>query len=294
MGTGFDRPSRAGYHAAIMNATTMTAREITALNRDITPVLLPLGSLEQHGPHLPAGTKGFLAEAIAAQASRHLKEAGLTPLVAPTYPFTPCHISEGFPGIFPIGARTFSDTIYEIGQAFHREGFHWFFPVTMTISPEALKAIDVALEDLNKLDGFKAFDPMPLWTFSPNETLGEHLRALNILPEHEIHADVKETSALLYLDPSLVKTDLLPRLSPVRTSPGWEILKGNYTFQQMGATDGFLGSPAQATPELGQRYLAEAALALAEAVRYGMAGNDLPPLPVPIRMLLKLIDLDEM
>ncbi|PIY17049.1 MAG: hypothetical protein COZ15_03600, partial [Elusimicrobia bacterium CG_4_10_14_3_um_filter_49_12_50_7] len=111
----------------------------------------------QHGEFLPTGTKGFLAEAIGFEAAWRLKKKGLTPLVAPTFPYTPCQVSYGFPSNFSIGARTFSDTIFEIGQSFQREGFKWFFPITMTISPEALKAIEVAMEDLNKIADFHAF-----------------------------------------------------------------------------------------------------------------------------------------
>lgn len=277
-----------------MNLATLTAQEIASHNRETTPILLPFGSIEQHGCHLPVGTKGFLAEAVAFEATPHLKTAGLTPLVAPTFPFTPCQVSAGFPANFPVGARTFSDLVYEIGQAFQREGFQWFFTVTMTISPEALKAIEVAMEDLNKLPTFHAFDPMPLWAFSPNEKLADHLRGLGLLPEQEIHADVKETAALLALDESLVRQDRLAGLPPVRATPAWEILKGNFSFQEMGAADGYLGSPSQATPELGKLFLAEAGIALAEAVKFTLAGNPLPPLPVHLRMLMKMIDLDDM
>ncbi len=283
-----------------MNLATLTAQEIASHDRETTPILLPLGSIEQHGSHLPVGTKGFLAEAIAFEATPPPKKAGPTPpppptpLVAPTFPFTPCQVSAGFPANIPVGARTFSDLVYEIGQAFQREGFQWFFTVTMTISPEALKAIEVALEDLNKLPSFHAFDPMPLWAFSPNEKLADHLRSLGLLPEQEIHADVKETAALLALDDSLVRQDRLAGLPPVRATPAWEILKGNFSYQEMGAVDGYLGSPNQATPDLGKLFLGEAGIALAEAVKFTMAGNPLPPLPVHLRMLMKMIDLDEM
>ncbi|RCK78596.1 MAG: Creatinine amidohydrolase [Candidatus Ozemobacter sibiricus] len=277
-----------------MDLTTLTAQELTALPRDRTPVILPLGSVEQHGPHLPLGTKAFLAEAVACEAARHLKTAGLVPLVAPTFPFTPCQISAGFPGCLSVAARTFSDLIFEVGQAFQREGFQWFYLVTMTFSPEAVKAIDVALGDLNKLPNFHAFDPMPLWSFSPNENLAQHLRDMGLDPAQELHADIKETGALLSLDPRLVRSEQLAALPPVRASPSWEFLKGNYSYLDMGAKDGYLGSPHLATPEIGRLFLDEAGLALAEAVRFTMDGNPLPPLPIQFRMLLKLIDLDEM
>ena len=193
-----------------------------------------------------------------------------------------------------IGVRTFSDMVFEIGQSFQREGFKWFFPITMTISPEALKAVEVALEDLNKIPEFHAFDPMPLWTFTPNDRLAEKMQEMGLQPEQEIHADAKETGGMFYLDKNLVKSAHPPDFAPVKASPGWEILKGNFSFLEMGAKDGYLGSPDRATPELGRLFLEEAGFALSEAVKFAMNGNSLPPLPLQIRMLIKMIDLDDM
>ncbi|EKD93548.1 MAG: hypothetical protein ACD_28C00123G0001 [uncultured bacterium] len=183
--------------------------------------------------------------------------------------------------------------VYEIGQAFFREGFRNFFVVNTTISPENLKAIMVALEDLNRLDGFKAFDPMPAWILSHKLLLDDYLKQLNIVPENEVHADIKETSALLYLDEEMVKKDLLSQLKPVQVNLSWETLKGHFTFKDMGATQGYVGSPNLAEPGIGKLYLEEGGEYLADAVMAALDGETLPNLPIPVRMFLTLVDLDE-
>jgi creatinine amidohydrolase/Fe(II)-dependent formamide hydrolase-like protein len=193
-----------------------------------------------------------------------------------------------------MGARTFSDALYEIGYSFKREGFAFVYYVNLSISPDALKAVSVAIEDLNTLNDFRAYDPMPLWNFSPNEKIEGLLKQAGLEPSHELHADVKETSALLALDPDLVQTSMLGQLSRCHVNPSWEVLKGNISYQEMGSESGYLGSPDAANPEIGQIFLSEAGFALSETVKFTLEGNELPELPLQIRMLLKMVDLDEM
>lgn len=277
-----------------MNISEMTAAEIATINKESSVVIIPIGSVEQHGPHLPLGTKCFLSEAIAYDADARLKKAGIDALIAPTLPFMPCQSSFGFPGCFSMGARTFSDALYDIGQAFKREGFAFVYFVNLSVSPDALKAVSVAVEDLNTLNDFKAYDPMPLWNFSPNEKLESLLANAGLEPANELHADVKETSALLALDSELVDTSMLPHLPRCQINKTWEVLKGNFSFQEMGSESGYMGSPDCANSEIGRVFLDEAAFALSEAIKYTLEGNELPELPLQIRMLLKMVDLDEM
>lgn len=277
-----------------MNISELTATEIASIDKENTIVLIPLGSVEQHGPHLPLGTKCFLSEAVAFSACAMLKAENIAALIAPTVPFMPCQSSCGFPGNYAIGARTYSDALYEIGSSFSRDGFKFVYFVNLSVSPDALKAVQVAVTDLNTLRDFKAFDPMPLWTFSANENIEQSLKNLGLEPGNEIHADVKETSALLSLDPDLLRPEIAAQLQPCRINTTWEVLKGNFSFQEMGSETGYLGTPSLANPDLGKLYLDEAAFGLTEAIKYTLTGNSLPELPLQIRMLLKMVDLDEM
>ncbi len=276
-----------------MNLQYLTSDELSVLDKPNTFVIIPLGSSEQHGPHLPFGTKSFLAETIAFMAYNKLKDEDYSCIITPTVPFMPCKNNEGFPGIFSMSARTYSDALYEIGNSFAAEGFKCIFFVNMSISPDALKAVSTAVLDLNGLPGFRAFDPMPLWNFTQDDIILDYLKAMNIDPKNELHGDIKETSALLSLDPSLIRQKVLTILQDCRTNSSWEMLKGNFTFKEMGSVEGYLGSPSRANKDLGQLYLQQAANALAESMKYVSEGNELPELPLQIRTLLKMVDIDE-
>lgn len=265
----------------------------TNFDKSKTVIVLPISTIEQHGPHLPLGTKGFIEEAIASEAAKILKRDAIQVLIFPTLYYAPCHISDGFDYNIHVSARTFSDFLYEIGYSAYRCGFKYFCLLNFSISPDTLKAIQVAIEDLQKLEGYFAFDPMPLWIFSNYEGFENELKEYNVDPRSEIHADIKETSALLYLDPVLVKKDILASLNSNTTIPKWELFKGNYTFIDMGAKNGYVGSPSLANEELGKKFIEKAAEILATSIKFVYNGNKLPPLPISIRMILKLIDLDE-
>ncbi|MDD3148615.1 MAG: creatininase family protein [Candidatus Riflebacteria bacterium] len=277
-----------------MNLLDLTAAELAQLDKENTFVILPLGSVEQHGPHLPLGSKCFLTEAVAFAAAASLKNEGYSCITSPALPFMPCHTSAGFQGCFGMAARTYSDALYEIGSSLSRDGFKNLVFVNLSISPDALKAVSVAVEDLNTLREFRAIDPMPLWTFTKNERLDAALHDLGLESGNEIHADVKETSALLHLAPQMLRADLAARLPSCCVNPTWEVLKGNFSFLEMGSKEGYLGSPARANAELGKLFIDEAAFALAESIKFAAEGNTMPELPLQIRMLLKMVDLDEM
>ena len=191
-------------------------------------------------------------------------------------------------GSYGMGARTYSDALYDIGSSLSRDGFRNLAFVNLSISPEALKAVAVAVEDLNTLENSElSTDASDFRTTSasmlPCATSASN-RPANCMPTSKN----QRPDAL----PRTLR-DKIAAFSLLR-NPAWEVLKGNFSFQEMGSRDGYLGSPALATPELGKLFIDEAAFALAESIKFAADGNPMPELPIQIRMLLKMVDLDEM
>ena len=277
----------------IMQLVNRFPDEIADLPRESTVVFLPIAPIQSHGPHLPVGTKSFLVESLAWEAVNHLRADGIHVLRAPTVPFAPCHSARDIPGGFSVNTRVFSDFLYEIGQSFQREGFRWLFFVNLNISPDNLRAVADAAQDLGRLQDFAAFDPVPPWLFAAKPALDEEILKLGSRPEHEIHGDAKETGALLHLDPGLLQPGAAAELPPLRVNLSWENLKGHFSFREMGAIEGYLGSPALGSPELGSMFLAEGGLALALAVRNALSHQSLLELPLAVRLLVKMVDPDE-
>jgi len=77
-------------------------------------VLVPLGSTEQHGPHLPFGTDTMIASAVAAQVAAGLADEGLVVVVAPALPFGASGEHQEFPGTVSIGTEALTRVIIEL------------------------------------------------------------------------------------------------------------------------------------------------------------------------------------
>jgi mycofactocin precursor peptide peptidase len=75
-------------------------------------VLVPLGSTEQHGPHLPLGTDGVIARAVAERAAAEAPAAWHT-LVAPTMAYGSSGEHAGFAGTVSIGREALLAVLVE-------------------------------------------------------------------------------------------------------------------------------------------------------------------------------------
>ena len=85
-----------------MRFEELSSHEIAALDRDRTVLILPLGSVEQHGRHMPLGTDTMLAHAVALAAEESVP--GVAVLPPPWYGFSAHHMR--FPGSITLRAET--------------------------------------------------------------------------------------------------------------------------------------------------------------------------------------------
>ena len=95
----------------------LTDPEIAAALARSPRVILPMGSVEQHGPHLPTGTDSFAATAIALEVAEHL-DALVLPLCPPGV--TPMHMP--YPGTVSLRPGTLQDVVIDIGMSLAAHG----------------------------------------------------------------------------------------------------------------------------------------------------------------------------
>src|SRR5205814_272552 len=83
-----------------------TWREAARLAADPrSVVLLPLGAIEQHGPHLPLLVDWLGAEELARRVAPHLRRAGFRPLLLPGLPYGASPLARGFAGTIGLSTR---------------------------------------------------------------------------------------------------------------------------------------------------------------------------------------------
>lgn len=98
----------------------LSVAEIDTLSRENTVLLLPLGSVEQHGSHLPLGTDSMLAAAVSQEAAR-LMAGRVAVLPPPWYGFSQHHMR--FAGTVTLRAETMMALIEDIAQSVVAHGF---------------------------------------------------------------------------------------------------------------------------------------------------------------------------
>ena len=91
--------------------------EFEAAREESRTVILPVGSVEEHGPHLPLGTDAFHAIEVARRA------AALRPvLVAPPVYYGICRSTREHPGTISLSGDTLRGLIRDLGREFYRQG----------------------------------------------------------------------------------------------------------------------------------------------------------------------------
>jgi creatinine amidohydrolase len=99
------------------NWEDLTMPGFETLRQQTQTVILPLGSLEEHGPHLPLGTDTFHALEVARRA------ADLHPLVvAPPLFYGMCRSTREHPGTVSISGDTLRALLVDVGREFQRQG----------------------------------------------------------------------------------------------------------------------------------------------------------------------------
>jgi creatinine amidohydrolase len=205
--------------------SSMTSPEVSAAGARV--LLVPVGSLEQHGPHLPLDTDTRIAAALAGA----LAEARTDVLVAPAIAIGSSGEHEGFAGTLSIGTDVLNLVLVELVRS-NRDFAHVVFVNGHGGNVEAMQraAAQVVTE------GHSVF------AFSPS------------VPGGDAHAGRTETSLMLHLDPSVVRLDLA---SVGATEPLGELLPLMRTGGVRAVSpNGVLGDPTGASAEEGAELFA--------------------------------------
>lgn len=96
-------------------------------NRDLehraTAILVPVGSTEQHGPHLPVNNDAYCAKALACQIAEESDRRGIQVAVSPAVVFGVSGHHMAFSGTISLRPHVFEEVIYDIGASLFRHGW---------------------------------------------------------------------------------------------------------------------------------------------------------------------------
>jgi creatinine amidohydrolase len=240
----------------------MTAAEIASLDREAVVVVLPIGAIEQHGPHLATGVDALLAQEALERALARLP-GGATVLALPLMPYGKSTEHEGLPGALSLGALTMLQFLSEIGASVARSGFRRLFILNGHGGNRAV--LEIAVRDLRARHGL----------ITAQGSWEGFADAAEIVGADEardgLHAGDVETSAMLHAFPRLVRPGACRDFGTAQ--PRWAAASPRLGLQgraaQPGwiisdiAADGAVGNAGAATAAKGQLLLDRAAEAIA-------------------------------
>jgi creatinine amidohydrolase len=236
----------------------MTREEARRLAPDAL-VLLPVGAVEQHGPHLPTGVDTFAVTHIAHTAAARVADPPRL-VVAPTLPFGSSHHHLPFGGTLSLGSETYYRVLCDLAESLIRSGFRRIFILNGHGGNNELIQL-VARDTALKHDAHLA--AAAYWSIAWDALVAAGAHAQSPVPGH---AGSFETALTLALRPELVR-EPRPRRAP--SEPGDTRGFAPYRAELHGAwqrIDGFTDSPDQAEAAQGAHYLEIIASEVARAL----------------------------
>jgi creatinine amidohydrolase len=238
----------------------MTWPELKAAADAGIPAVLPAGSTEQHGPHLPLGTDCVIAQEIALEAARSIELVVAPPIRYGAISRPLSGGGEGFPGTVSLRANTLITTMKEVLLGLAKSGFrdlclfNWHYENAAYL----WEAADLAVAERSGIRVLVVESPLP--DFSDRE-LAE-LFPNGFTGWDTEHASHLETSLMYVLRPDLVKLDKLAD-DRAKRHPPWDVVPPPEDFIP---ASGVLMRPSDFSELAGKRFLRAAAGRLIDAI----------------------------
>jgi len=227
----------------------MSMPEFEAARDKGHPVLLPVGSLEEHGPHLPLGTDTFHALEVARRV------AALRPvIVAPPVFYGLCRSTREHPGTVSLQGDTLRALIRDLGREFHRQGLRRLVLISGHAGGTHISALLEAGESL-----LEELADLRLAVVNLLDLLQEVLAAkpLLVTTRRDAHAGEVETAVMMAAYPGLVR-GRAPAEWP--NFPKYRLVRDKRRYWP----GGVWGDPAAAGAAQGDEILAAEALRLSQ------------------------------
>jgi len=262
----------------------LTTAELDAMDRDRTLIVLPMSPIEEHGPHLPLGTDGWLAKGLANGLLERLarRRPDWSLVRAPWFPIG-CYTLD-MPGSVEVDQAAVRSVAVSFGRSFARYGFRHVVVVNGHGGPGHGAALEEACREVSRRCGIRMIYPAghlitEIFAGAFFDRIGEQLGRELGEEEREIlardfHAGAMETSYLLHVRPDLVKGDVTALPDIVCSRVG---MMRYFWGDRAGKGPGYMGSPSRADTRLAEAVEAVLCDEVTAIVERSLDGEDVQP-----------------
>jgi len=232
-------------------AAWMTSEELAAVLAGPQPVavMIAVGAIEPHGPHLPLDTDLIISRAATERALPLLAAGGVRGLAGPDVAYGVTDCAAGFAGAVGVTSATLLACLRDVTTAWLANGAAHVCFVSNHLEPAHEETVRAAAATFAPARASAATPLARRWA----RTLSEEFK------RGACHAGEYETSIVLAADPEAVRTALMAGLPDVDVSLSEKLRAGVTRFRDMGLTRAYAGAPARASAAHGEEMLARLA-----------------------------------
>ena len=176
----------------------LTWTDVRELPKEQGVVILPVGAVEQHGPHLPLVTDTLQVTRVLDAALARLPE-GVAAWALPALPYGKSNEHSSFPGTVSLSADTLRAILFDVAASVQQAGFRRLAFLNGHGGNAAV--LDATARDIRAATGLTCFCAQPgFWLQPPFRISDDEAR-------FGVHAGELETSLMLRLEPFLVRPE---------------------------------------------------------------------------------------
>lgn len=231
--------------------------------------IVPVGSVEPHGPHLPLDTDTTISVTCAVRAADRLESENdpVRAVVAPSVPYGVTDYASGFAGAIGVPAAALTAMLHAIASSLHTTGFRHVCFVNNHLEPAHDKAVRAAIEGLPAGAASVACPLTRRW----GRTLSDEFK------RGDCHAGRYETSLVIAAGSHVRES--FGELPTLGLSLSEAIRSGKATFAEIGMERAYTGAPRDATREEGEELYEKLVTMVVTEIREGLALLASPPAP---------------
>lgn len=221
--------------------------------------LLPIGSTEAHGPHLPLNVDVVISVEVCRRTALRLAARGAASLIFPPVAYGLTEFAAAFPGTVSVGLEETLGYLIDVLRGIASHGLRRIAVVNHHLEPAHFRLVHQAALEAAASSGAQIVVPDHRKGATASQ-LGEEFT------HGGSHAGRYETSLMLAAAPELVDQAIRAKLPDVPVNLPAAIKAGARTFADCGGDQAYFGSPARATAREGRRLLDVLAAATEDAV----------------------------